>query len=93
MLHEGQTHVETHLSSELPASPSSVRHPHSFRIVTSVLRLSSSVLRQLELSALTQFTNLGRKFRAVSEDHETASAMGIDVNQVSRLALVIGSMK
>src|SRR5580698_4245665 len=41
---------------------------------------------------LVQYTSLGRKFRAVSEDHETAAAMGIDVNQVSRLALVIGSM-
>ena len=41
---------------------------------------------------LVQYSSLGRKFRAVSEDHETAAAMGIDVNQVSRLSLVIGSM-
>jgi branched-chain amino acid transport system permease protein len=62
---------------------------------TSVQRLicvAASAAILLGLWWLVQYTSLGRQFRAVSEDHETASAMGIDVNQVSRLAVVIGSM-
>src|SRR5262245_43807612 len=54
--------------------------------------VAASAAILLALWWLVQYTSLGRKFRAVSEDHETAAAMGIDVNQVSRLALVIGSM-
>lgn len=34
---------------------------------------------------------LGRQFRAVSEDPEIAAAMGINVNRISRAAVVIGS--
>src|SRR5258707_12086691 len=60
--------------------------------VQRLICVAASVAILLGLWWLIQYTSLGRKFRAVSEDHETASAMGIDVNQVSRLALVIGSM-
>jgi branched-chain amino acid transport system permease protein len=60
--------------------------------VQRLLCVAASAALLLGLWWLVQYTSLGRKFRAVSEDHETASAMGIDVNQVSRLALVIGSM-
>jgi branched-chain amino acid transport system permease protein len=60
--------------------------------VQRLICVAASAAILLGLWWLVQYTSLGRKFRAVSEDHETASAMGIDVNQVSRLALVIGSM-
>src|SRR5258707_597272 len=60
--------------------------------VQRVICVVASFVLLLGLWWLVQFSALGRKFRAVSEDPETASAMGIDVNQVSRLSLVIGSM-
>jgi branched-chain amino acid transport system permease protein len=60
--------------------------------VQRLICVAASAAILLGLWWLVQYTSLGRKFRAVSEDHETAAAMGIDVNQVSRLALVIGSM-
>ena len=60
--------------------------------VQRIICVAASAAILIGLWWLVQYTSLGRKFRAVSEDHETASAMGIDVNQVSRLALVIGSM-
>lgn len=40
---------------------------------------------------LVQYSSLGRQFRAVSEDAEVASAMGIDANRVARMSVVIGS--
>ena len=56
--------------------------------VQRLICVAASAVILLALWWLVQYTSLGRKFRAVSEDHETAAAMGIDVNQVSRLALV-----
>ncbi len=45
----------------------------------------------LSLWWLVQFSSLGRQFRAVSEDAEVASTMGIDANHIARTSVVIGS--
>lgn len=39
---------------------------------------------------LVQYSALGRQFRAVSEDAEIASALGIDTNRISRAAVMLG---
>ena len=55
-----------------------------------LLVIGSSALLLTALWWLVQATGIGRQLRAVSEDPETASTMGIDTNRVSRLAVVIG---
>lgn len=45
----------------------------------------------LALWWLVQRSSLGRQFRAVSEDAEVASTMGIDANRIARTSVVIGS--
>lgn len=40
---------------------------------------------------MVERSRLGRQFRAVSEDPEIAAAIGINVNRISRAAVVIGS--
>jgi len=60
--------------------------------VQRIVCVAASLGILLGLWWVVQHSSLGRKFRAVSEDHETAAALGIDVNQVARLAVVIGSM-
>lgn len=45
----------------------------------------------LALWWLVQHSSLGRQFRAVSEDAEVASTMGIDANRIARTSVVIGS--
>lgn len=40
---------------------------------------------------LVHHSSLGRQFRAVSEDPEIASAMGIDTNRISQVSVVLGT--
>jgi branched-chain amino acid transport system permease protein len=56
-----------------------------------LLVIACSVGLLLSLWWLVQFSSLGRQFRAVSEDAEVASAMGIDANRIARTSVVIGS--
>jgi branched-chain amino acid transport system permease protein len=53
--------------------------------------IACSVGLLMSLWWLVQFSSLGRQFRAVSEDAEVASAMGIDANRIARTSVVIGS--
>jgi branched-chain amino acid transport system permease protein len=50
-----------------------------------------SLLLMWGLVALIQRTNLGRAIRAVSEDREMATALGIDANRVVGLTFFLGS--
>lgn len=56
-----------------------------------LLVIVASLLLLLGLWWLVQHSAFGRQLRAVAEDAETASAMGIDADRISRLAVVIGS--
>ncbi|MEI9805576.1 MAG: branched-chain amino acid ABC transporter permease [Pseudolabrys sp.] len=56
-----------------------------------LLVIACSVGLLLGLWWLVRFSSLGRQFRAVSEDAEVASAMGIDANRIARTSVVIGS--
>jgi branched-chain amino acid transport system permease protein len=55
-----------------------------------LLVIGSSALLLAGLWWLVQASGIGRQLRAVSEDPETASAMGIDIDLVSRLAVAVG---
>ncbi len=59
--------------------------------VQRLLVIASSVVLLLGLWWLVQYSNLGRQFRAVSEDPEVAGAMGINTNAVARMSVVLGS--
>lgn len=59
--------------------------------VQRLLVIAASVALLLGLWWLVERSRLGKQFRAVSEDPEVASAMGIDTNRISRAAVVIGS--
>jgi branched-chain amino acid transport system permease protein len=55
-----------------------------------LLVIGSSAVLLGALWWLVQATSIGRQLRAVSEDVETAAAMGIDVSRISQLAVVVG---
>ena len=62
----------------------------SISALTIVILLVSTLL-MLGLSVLIQRTSLGRSIRAVAEDRETASLMGIDVGRTISLTFFLGS--
>ncbi len=59
--------------------------------VQRLLVIATSLTLLLALWWLVQHSSLGRQFRAVSEDPEIASAMGINTNRVAQAAVVLGS--
>lgn len=56
-----------------------------------ILVIVTSLGLLLALWWLIHFSSLGRQFRAVSEDPEIASAMGINTNRVAQMSVVLGS--
>ena len=56
-----------------------------------ILVIVTSLGLLLALWWLIHFSSLGRQFRAVSEDPEIASAMGINTNRVAQISVVLGS--
>jgi len=58
--------------------------------VKSLVVIGSSILMLAALSFLVNKTKMGRAIRAVAQDPQTASLMGVDVNQVVSLTFLIG---
>jgi branched-chain amino acid transport system permease protein len=56
-----------------------------------VVIIAASLLLMWGLMALIQRTGLGRSIRAVAEDRETASLMGVDVGRTVSLTFFLGS--
>lgn len=56
-----------------------------------LLIVGLSLLIMVGLYLLVQHTKMGKAMRAVSEDKDTASLMGVNVNQVIRTTFFIGS--
>jgi len=56
-----------------------------------ILIVTVSVLLMLILYILVRFTKLGKAMRAVAEDKDTASLMGINVNRIITQTFLIGS--
>ena len=59
--------------------------------VQRLLVIAASLGLLLALWWLIQHSSLGRQFRAVSEDPEIASAMGINTDRVAQASVVLGS--
>ncbi|MBI3014750.1 MAG: branched-chain amino acid ABC transporter permease [Candidatus Tectomicrobia bacterium] len=58
--------------------------------VKSLVVIGSSILMLVGLTFLVNKTKMGRAIRAVAQDPETASLMGVDVNRVISLTFLIG---
>ena len=56
-----------------------------------ILVILTSLGLLLALWWLIHYSSLGRQFRAVSEDPEIASAMGINTNRIAQVSVVLGS--
>ena len=56
-----------------------------------ILVIATSLGLLLALWWLIHHSSLGRQFRAVSEDPEIASAMGINTNRIAQASVVLGS--
>ena len=56
-----------------------------------ILVIVTSLGLLLGLWWLIHYSSLGRQFRAVSEDPEIASAMGINTNRIAQASVVLGS--
>lgn len=56
-----------------------------------ILIMTVSILLMLVLFLLVRFTKLGKAMRAVAEDKDTASLMGINVNRIITQTFLIGS--
>jgi len=76
---------------ETPYSNEVVRLGSAFITVQNLLIVSVSFLTIALLYAFMRFTFLGKALRAVSQDRETASLMGINPNAVIMLTFVIAS--
>jgi branched-chain amino acid transport system permease protein len=56
-----------------------------------VMIVVMSLLIMLALSLMVKYTRMGKAMRAVSESKDTASLMGVDVNQIIQRTFFIGS--
>ena len=56
-----------------------------------ILVIATSLGLLVALWWLIHYSSLGRQFRAVSEDPEIASAMGINTNRIAQASVVLGS--
>jgi branched-chain amino acid transport system permease protein len=56
-----------------------------------ILIMAVAIVFMVLLYLLVRFTKLGKAMRAVSEDKETASLMGINVNRIISNTFFIGS--
>ena len=80
----------TIISSSIPLFKSAEGTPLLFISQTGLFIIITSLLLMISLIAIVRGTKLGRAMRAVAEDKEIASLMGVDVNQIILLTFMIG---
>lgn len=57
---------------------------------TQLVVIIGAILMMLALYVIVQYTKMGKAMRAVSEDKETASLMGIDVDRTISMTFILG---
>ena len=60
--------------------------------IKSIIVIVSAVLMLMGLNYMVNATKVGKAIRAVAQDPQTASLMGIDVNRVISLTFLVGGM-